>query len=111
MVSRRALARIIHNPKRERGTCKESLAHASGYEKQSVIRRNLATVGTTTLCVRNWKSHELSGLAPVVAYGEATKPGLAPNGSLNQQSLWEGRAKRRERGRDYALSLRCGTLL
>jgi hypothetical protein len=76
MVSRRALARIIHNPKRERGTCKESLAHASGYEKQSVIRRNLATVGTTTLCVRNWKSHELSG--------------LAPNGSLNQQPpAWE----------------------
>ena len=50
-------------------------------------------------------------LAPVAASGEATKPGLAPNGSLNQQSLWEGRAKRRERGRDYALSLRCGTLL
>jgi hypothetical protein len=87
MVSRRALARIIHNPKRERGTCKESLAHASGYEKQSVIRRNPATVGTTTLCFRNWKSHELSGLAPVAACGEATKPGLAPNGSLNQQSL------------------------
>ena len=25
-------------------------------------------------------------LAPVAACGEATKPGLAPNGSLNQQS-------------------------
>jgi hypothetical protein len=26
-------------------------------------------------------------LAPVAACGEATKPGLAPNGSLNQQPL------------------------
>jgi len=29
-------------------------------------------------------------LAPVAACGEATKPGLAPIGSLNQQSPWEG---------------------
>ena len=29
-------------------------------------------------------------LAPVAACGEATKPGQAPNGSLNQQSLERG---------------------
>jgi len=35
-------------------------------------------------------------LAPVAALGEATKPGLAPNGSLNQQSPQRGEGESRE---------------
>ena len=34
-----------------------------------------------------WFMVSRRALAPVAACGEATKPGLAPNGSLNQQSL------------------------
>ena len=36
-----------------------------------------------------WFMVSRRALAPVTACGEATKPGLAPNGSLNQQSLEE----------------------
>ena len=44
-------------------------------------------------------------LAPVVGCGEATKPGLAPNGSLNQQS--PAREKGAEGGlRDDGVHLR-----
>ena len=42
--------------------------------------------GLADFQVKNLKAYELSGLAPVVGCGEATKPGLAPNGSINQQS-------------------------
>ena len=42
-------------------------------------------------------------LAPVAACGEATKPGLAPNGSLNQQSPF-GRPSRNEGILDFRTS-------
>jgi hypothetical protein len=44
-------------------------------------------------------------LAPVVASGEATKPGLAPNGSLNQQSSPRGRVKACACALSYQLEL------
>ena len=61
------------NALRERGTLKssESLAHE-----------------TADLGVAFWfMVSRRALLTPVAACGEATKPGLAPNGSLNQQSL------------------------
>jgi hypothetical protein len=51
-------------------------------------------------------------LAPVAACGEATKPGLAPNGSLNQRALTLRvglNQQARERGTDHpSLTLRVG---
>ena len=49
--------------------------------------------GLADFQVENLQAYELSGLAPVFACGEATKPGLAPNGSLNQQSQLKVKGK------------------
>ena len=49
--------------------------------------------GLADFQVENLQAYELSGLAPVFACGEATKPGLAPNGSLNQHSPLRERVK------------------